>query len=505
MDIAVTRYRSALFLLLFLTLFAVWQSTHLDNFAFDYDEGVYLSEARLIRAGERLYTDVRSSSPPLFIWGLVATFGVAGEEGVWPARLAIVLTGLVGLIAVARITHGLAARSGIGAGAGAAVLMAAFPLWYLYSRVAMADIPSLSVSLIALALGLQSWVDGRRLWFALAGIAAAVALLIKLVALYTFPILLLLALLRHRESRSGALNAIGRDVLGFGLGAVIPILLVLPWVDLPAAYETAVQYHLDATQVWTSRLRPLRVMVTFVGVHAGWVVLALMGVLWLYRRQALRAWRSLILLLVWPALVALMFVQHAPLWEHLLLPLVPPAAVAGGIAMAEASGALVEWWRVRRLHNGWLTIATGITIVGAVLAWPAARRHDQALLVPPSHVLHLETDIIPWLTKHVPPDEPIISDEPMIVFRAGRRVPATLADTSYTRIASGFLTAEELIEAAERTRPAAIIFWRDRFTLLPDWLAWVRANYVLRCELGPERLIYLRPDIATPRGRAGMC
>lgn len=481
-------------LLLLAVVFAGWQSRHLGAFALDYDEGVYLAEARLVHTGKVLYVDVETPLPPLLLWGLAGVFTLTGGATVAAARMATVLSGVVGLIALAAIGAQLHPRrydAGAWADIAAAVLMAVFPLWYLYGRLAMADIPSLSASLVAIALALCIWYDARRLWLVFAGAVAAVALFIKLSAVYAPAVVALVVLLRERDTESQAawLREFVRDGGAAVAGFLVITGLVLLVIDVPAAMETAVRYHLEAARGWSGPPYALSTLKRFVVTHAGWVLLAGIGFFWYLRN---RMWRPALLIAGWGGIVALMLARHAPLWDHLLLPLVPPLALAGGVAAAEAGRTVQALGRERDV----LRIATVLAVIIAAGIWPIARSHDEGVFGPPSHILHLETIIVPWLSEITEPTDTIISDSPMIAFRAGRNVPANLTDTSYTRIKTGFLTADDLIATAQREQPAAIIFWRDRFTLLPAWLGWVRNTYVLRCELGPERLIFVRPDIA---------
>lgn len=494
----IRRNTSTLFLLLLFVLFAGWQSANLDAFELDYDEGVYLSEARLLREGYALYTDVKSPSPPLFIWGLATSFALSGQAATEPARLLIVLSGVVGLGAVAAIARRLAPWNAGWAGVFAALLLALFPRWYLYGRLAMADVPSLSLTLLAAALALQSWSDGRRGWLALAGAVAALALLTKMLAAYTAPLLALIVLLRGRPDgvahfwapwfRTFVLD--GLVTLG---GFLAPILLILPWLDLPAAYALVLQFPWEAGRAWIDPLNALRLMAIFLGEHVGWLLLGVLGAVWLVRR---RAWRSLGLLLGWLLLVVAMLSQHAPLWGHLLLPLVPPLALAGCVALAESVTRLVEARRRAVLRLDRLVGVTVAALAAAALAWPTAHARDVALFSPVSRPTLLRTKVVPWLMEAVPSDQPILSDDPMIAFRANRRLPADLTDTSFTKIASGFLTVDQLIVATTREQPAAIVFWSDRFDSLPEWRQWVEAHYMVGCQYAPKRVIFLRPDLA---------
>jgi 4-amino-4-deoxy-L-arabinose transferase-like glycosyltransferase len=491
----VSRHRlGTLLFVLFLALFVLWQSAGLEVFEADYDEGVYLSEARLLRDGYVLYREIKTPSPPLFIWGLAASFAVAGGPTVEAARLAVILTGALGLAAVALSAGRIAPRHGLLAGWVAALLLAFFPRWYLYGRYAMADVPSLSVSLLAVALALRAWPKGSRRWLALAGAGAALALLVKILAAYTAPLLALVVLLRDRPTNS--LTSWLRHFFVDGLvtlaGFAVPLVVTLPLIDLSAAYDLLFRFPWEAGRQWTDPVNALRLMAIFLGEHVGWTLLGLVGIAWLIRG---RAWRAAILIAGWLLLVVLMLSQHAPLWGHLMLPLVPPLAIGGGIAVAEAIAA----WRARQREAGQgaaFPLVTAAALVAAILVWPVALQRDLATFTPVSRPTLLRTVLVPWLRATVPPDLPLISDDQMIAFRADRRVPPNLTDTSFTKIGSGFITAEELIATAERERPGAIIFWSDRFSAFPEWRAWVERHYTVACRYGENRVIFLRPDLA---------
>ncbi|HYN88266.1 MAG TPA: glycosyltransferase family 39 protein, partial [Ardenticatenaceae bacterium] len=483
-------------LALMLALFLGWQSANLGAFAQDYDEGVYLSEAVLVREGYALYSEVKSPVPPLFIWGLVASFTVAGEANVEAARLAIVLSAALGLAAAAMIGRRLAPSAGARAGLPAAALLGLMPLWFLYARLAMTDVPSLSLTLAAIALALRSWRSERRAWLALGGATAAVALLIKLQAAYAAPLLALVVALRPRRERSGVrwLRGLALDGVMTLAGFLFPFVVVLPLLDLRSAYELVVRYHWEASRLFADRVASLRTVIAFLRQHLGWLLLAFTGLAWLAYR---RAWRPAILLGGWFLLVVALLVEHAPLSGHLLLPLVPPLALAGGIALAEALAALRQGppargtspYGLRATHYALLASTTAAVFL-TLLLWPAAVRFDVGQILLPPRLPVLQHSVLPWLVSTVPIDQTIISDDAMVVFRARRRLPPNLTDTSFKRIRSGFLTADELIATAERERPAAIIFWSNRLARLPAWRAWVEGRYVLACQFGSNQAIF---------------
>lgn len=471
-------------LLLILILFALLQLPTLSTFERDYDEGVYLAEAHLVYAGQELYSEVKSASPPLFIWGLAATFTLAGGPSVIAARVAILLLAAVGLCATAACGWLLApdGRRKIAA-LVAALLLLLFPRWLLYGQMAMADIPSLTFTLVAVALTLRGWQGGRRYFF-LGGLAAGVAVGIKFLAAYTAPLLALIVLLGYGRARPFRLPTFIRDGAATLAGFLLPLLLTLPFLDLAATYEVIFRFPWEAGREFIDRANALRLMAIFHWEHVGWLVAALLGLVRLARQGHARI---VALLLGWEALVVVMLAQHAPLWGHLLLPLTPPVILAAALALAEPFSSLSQS-RPRRL----ITAAAALFLI---LTWPRAWQADQGTIVAPTEQALLRDTIVPWLQATVPPHERIMTDDLMLAVRAERLVPPDMSDTSFTKLQSGFLSSDDLIAAAERDRPAAIIFWSDRFRSKPSWREWVATHYAIGRQESPTRIIYLRPDL----------
>jgi hypothetical protein len=88
----------------------------------------------------------------------------------------------------------------------------------------------------------------------------------------------------------------------------------------------------------------------------------------------------------------------------------------------------------------------------------------------------------------------VISDDPGVVWRAGRRTPDDLVDASILRIESGRLTADSLARAAADRRVCALLIWSDRFAdlaSLPDLLR--QGGYSAGPGYGGVKTIWRRP------------
>jgi hypothetical protein len=88
-------------------------------------------------------------------------------------------------------------------------------------------------------------------------------------------------------------------------------------------------------------------------------------------------------------------------------------------------------------------------------------------------------EAIRLIQEHTAPADFVVTDQQMQAFRAERRIPPSLCDTSTVRIQSGYLHTADAIQAAKDAR--MILLWTHRLDTLPGFADWVHAHYrVLR-------------------------
>jgi hypothetical protein len=88
----------------------------------------------------------------------------------------------------------------------------------------------------------------------------------------------------------------------------------------------------------------------------------------------------------------------------------------------------------------------------------------------------------------------VVSDDQMLVFRAGRQTPPELCDTSFVRLETGYLTDEDAIQASRDAE--AIIFSTGRLGALKRYVQWVEREFEVleRVDLVNARLFIRRRD-----------
>ena len=459
--------------LVLLVAFAAAAQTGLgEPAALDYDEGVYLATARLLEEGYTLFDPVFSSQPPGFPETLALAFGLFGDN-VLVGREVAVASSVVALGAVGWIGGRLAGLPT----APAAVLCLALPLaFFRQSQIAMPDMPALALSLLAAAVLLPTRGPATLARCALGGLLFAFALLCKLlVAPMALPLLLLIVLAEDGDGRwwvrvRGALSRL----FAFGLASGICIFLVVSAYDLHSAYDQVVAFHTAAREAYgldaLSNLRFVWDQLARDATDLGLVVLAALGLPLLLVRNPLAAG----FLCLWGFAAGLFLALYAPVFDHHVILLLPPVALAAACGLRLGVHLLAARGR-RGFRGKTFVLAALVPLACWGLAWSVERNL--------ANVPHYRDDpapkeaiaLIKLIRAHTEPGDLVAGDAQMQIFAAGRGTPPNLVDTSRARIDTGYLTDEEAIAASENVR--MVVFQTERLERLPRYEEWVRSNF----------------------------
>jgi len=482
-----------------LVAFLALQLNHIEQFSWDDDEGIYMAEARLLGSGYRLYSEVFSPSPPLFIVSLRWVFALLGASA-QAARIVIVVYSTIGLLAVALIAREM---GGWLAGFGAFVLLAIAPDFFLLSRVCIGDIPAISVATLAIFMALRYYRSGRRIWLALAGVITALSLLLKLLSVFAISLLALMVVLHHLGLSSSGQRALGfkrrravlTDLVWLGLAFLPPILCCLLAYEVRPMYDDVLLFHWqarDASQLGV--IDNLNAIGIYLLENKGLFTLGLYGIGMLL----VKGFGQSVFLPMWFLLATLMLMNHTPLHDHHLSLLLFPLSVSGGVAIAHIGrwfSALVNGVLKR---GGLIPLGAGVFSLAIYFVdLPAAIEVNSATLNPLGQERH--SNAAHFLGKITEPDDFVVTDALMLAFVADRKVPPALADTSMTRIRAGYLTLDQLMAATREYNVQAIAIWGERFPdLLPAYVEWVKDHYQLVKFLNKEHQIYLACGVPPP-------
>jgi len=455
-----------------------------------FDDGVYGASAVAMRHGAAPFRDVFSSQGPLFL-PLVYVFDLVGLRTLDGPRLLSLASAVAIALGVYAAGRELTDRGGA---LLAAALTAASGSVLFTTGPITSDGPgsAFAVVAVAVALGSRRAPATRRALVIglLAGAAFAVKSLLVAPALVTVGLILLG---RRRPRELGLAVLVAAGVLGVATA---------PW-GVSRVYDESVRYHLDqagdrhpvanarkTASTLGDRDLPL--------VAAGG--LAAVAAIALRRRRRrpgevpassglARFGSGAVPIVVWPivvwlVLVVLVLVAESPLWRNHLAHLVPPAALLVGV-----------------YRPPWPTL-----VVAGLVLLPYHLVHLDPMLRPGPYegvTATLERDL-----RRLPADAQVVSDDPGLVWRAGRRSPPDLVDTSILRIhatkPSLRITSKTVADAAARRGVCAVVVWSSRFGRFPDLpTRLAEAGYHDRVTFRGGRALYRGPCGAAARGPTG--
>jgi len=414
------------------------------TFSHDYDEGVYLVSAREMLHGAVPFRDLFSSQPPAYLWMLRTALALGGDT-VGSGRALSIVSAVIACAALGVLSRRLFGRP---AALAAVVLCGCSPVFISVAHTCQPEALALALAISALSLVTGAGQVARGWREVGAGMLFGLALSTKLLMAP-----LALPLLWFTGGYKGAARVVGS-------AAAVVLAVAFPH-DLRAVLDQAVGFHLDALRQGAGSHVGLREF--FRGGGYLWF-LALGGCLVRRRRP-----RLLVGLLLWIGPSAAFLLVHRPIFSHHLSLLAPPLALASSSAVAAVRE---KFGRVPALVLVALTVLLDIDR-GASMRVSAPR---------PEEVAALEA-----IERYSSPEQRVVSDDQMLVFRAGRRVAGDLVDTSFVRMDTGSLTLHALERAVGSG--TLVVVWTGRFYHLPGFADWLRE----RCEPLLEF-----PDAAVP-------
>ena len=484
------------FLLASLFFFLVWQLWHLGGFRWDWDEGVYALTAAAVLKGHALYAEVISSAPPLFVASLAWAFRLMGQT-VEAGRAVIVLYSALGLLGT-----GLLAREWGGrlAGLVAVAVLAIAPHFYVLSRTIIADIPSMGLASLALWAAVRYERTGRRGWLTCAGLVLSLGVLLKLTAGLVGPVIVLVALSRDLRRGAGWWEAaVSVALLAFAFAAPLGVSLAVFAPDRLVEQVVGIliqqrgTFAADPAANAQMVFRYLLLDNFNIALNRGMTLMSLAGMAAL----SLRGCRDVLFWVAWMAVVLVVLVTYAPLWPHLLSPVLFPLAVGGGVAVGE----LHRWILMARRGGAPGTKGVPILALALCIVGLGAYLYDLPGLVTENGRRgrapggEAEQAVLEVLEQRTEVGDYVVTDEPLLAFVARRRMPPGLIDCSIVRMAVGSLQMADFMQAMETYRPVAVVFWNaDRFPVyMPAYVSWVEQHYTLAWEGDGSRKLFTRP------------
>lgn len=450
-----------------------------------WDEGYYLMVSRLIRTGDRNVFPL-----PLFFHGLAGVQGLAGDT-VWVGRMVIATFSLAGLVATAVCTGALCGR----AGALATLLVLAIDPGYLaYSRSVYLEMPAIALAMLATAAVLRFSSGGSRAWLVLGGFLWSLGVFVKLfvlgwgVALLAYP-----ALRRWNDPGLDRVRAILLDWGAIALGAVWPAAHFVWTADLGAFHAGYIAPHRSMAPGIAEHLERAQGLLRFLARDPGMLALALFGAIAGARGSARQSLLPIVLGLLGTSALILQVIHL----NHHVVVLIPPLAVLAGVGASRLFEGLRAWPGGRGARPAVQGLLGAAALATYGMSLPGLVRFDGRLLeAPPAPTREAQDSVINTIREATGPQAYVISDQPLLVYRAGRRMPPPITMLTGASILTGGLTAPMLVKAAQDYDVRFVVV-SNRSRLLPEWTLWVSSHYhgVGRLVVDNEliELFYKRP------------
>ncbi|MCZ7526030.1 MAG: glycosyltransferase family 39 protein [Acidimicrobiia bacterium] len=477
-----------------------------------FDDGVYGSSVVAMRHGGAPFRDVFSSQGPLHL-PLLYVFDLLGLRTLDAPRLATVAAGVVVTLAVYTAARELTDRTGALLAAGLALTSGTL-LWTTGPITSDGIAEAFGSLAVAVALGYRrSPSPGRAVAI---GLLAGAAVSTKSLLVGPAVVVAWLLVLAGRRR----LHA----VLVPGIAAALLLALALPW-GLRDVYDQSVRYHLDKTGRRDPLANARKTASTFGDRDLPILVAGALALLFGWRRRrdggdrrapgaAPRSGGSGVPdrltegsrpIALWLVLVIAVVVLQDPMWRNHMAHLIPPAALLVGVH-----------------RPPWRALA-----IAAIVVVPYALVHLRPVIWPEPYRGRAATVV--QALRDLPEGAWAISDEPGLVWRAGRRTPAHLVDASRLRIEADAeslrVTPRVVAAAAAEPQVCALVVWSERYSGhrwrdhemepelaeryrafeddLPGLLAG--AGYEVARRWDAEHVLYLKPgcDPSTSAAAAG--
>jgi 4-amino-4-deoxy-L-arabinose transferase-like glycosyltransferase len=439
------------------------------KFSQDYDEGVYLCSARMACRGFPLFDSVFSSQPPVFIGLIRFAFGISGES-VEVARQISAFFAVISLIMTAWLAAKLVCPW---AGPVSVIGLMIITLFFEQSRAVQAEMPALGFTLLAMT---AAYAPSKRMkWLvqSTAGLSLSLGVLCKLLIVPIIPLAMLLITARcvqdrQRLSRAGGrvpfLQTLVAALAFFSTGILVGFCIFLWQTPVGKMVDQVIVFHLDAGRAIPADIGGNLDVCWRLAEH-NWLplLLALAGLWYLFMSKIYVA----LWLTIWLTLSSIFLVSHSPLFERHFIILLPPLSIAWSACVLWLPE-LIGRSNTRQIKIGWLILLAGVA------CWKVDSTEG---LVPPLAQTPRpdDLDLIAFIQSNTRPDDFVVSDQQMQVFRAGRGMPPGLCDTSFVRIRTGYLTDDEAIRASADAK--IVVFWTGRLNMLRKYDKWVQAKF----------------------------
>jgi hypothetical protein len=275
------------------------------------------------------------------------------------------------------------------------------------------------------------------------------------------------------------------DGLLWASGVFIPLAAICFIYDPAAMYDQLLAFRADLRAAcppsWPETWEHFTL---FLKTYWGFWLLAWGGII----SAVLRLRFQPLIWLAWLMAGIAMLLWHTPLFAHHFIVLLPPLILLGAGFIAD----VVAPWGIGKSANRRIMAAgLSLLIIAAAFNVPSMIEANQkmASIVTGGR----EAEAMPLLQAVSEPGDFVMGDSQLLIFMANRRTPPPLGDVALVAIKAGRQTSSRMIDLTRRYQAPAVVQWSLRLPWLPEYLAWVEANYLARRQWDNDHIIYFAP------------
>lgn len=435
-----------------------------------YDDGFFGLSALEMRHGVEPFRELFSPQGPLHL-PLLFVADLVGLRTTNAPRVLPLVAGAA--VTVATYAAGRRIASRRGAILAAALVTTSGSVLFTTAGIA-SDGPAIAFAIgaVAVAFGYTQTPTTARATVAGALIGAAVVAKALAAPAGIAVILLVLSRRRHRDL-----------AYAVGAGIVVALAAALPW-GLDRVWDQSVAYNRNASRLESYPGAVTKAQQTLVDrdpyvlvaaglalvvAAVGWVRLAGAGNRAPRAREPL-LFRPVTVLAVWLGAQFALLVYEPAFWRPHVAHLIAPLA----LLVALRPPPLIP------------------LLVGVVAVTPWYLSNTNSLLWPDSYGRQEQSAID--ALRELPADGLVLSDEPGLLWRAGRLTVPFFDDSSIKRIEQGHITPAKLAAAAAKPDVCAVLVWTQRYADLDLGPPLSSAGYEEAARFGGIRVLYEKPD-----------
>jgi len=457
----------------------LWRIKVFNNFPFSYDEGIHIILSKLWARGYPPYEKIFVSYPPVFLWSLGIPWKLFNQLSA--IRLLMSTYAIVGIIAVVYI--GSVYHSHL-AGLAAGILLSFSPDYFIPSVAIMGEAPSIGVVVAAIALAEKyRRSDGWRGWLVLTGGVLAFGLSLKILPFYAIPFIGFLVITRRVTHWTTLLmdlqaskRVLIRDLTILAGSFLIVFLLPFLAFNFSALYDQVVGMRLASRD---AAINPFdsnnKDIINSIFSHPELTALALYGLAFVIVRKLKTYWG----LVTWFILIWFSMYFHVPLRGKHLIIFLPILAIVAGFAIAHIFYFL-KGIRSQPISLRTISMLIVIIVTMGMFSWNIpeiiAKNNGDTLDVEENEE---RLNAINFIDKIAMPDDCVIADNPVFLDSTNRLPPPELSETSQTRIDTGYLTLQDIVQAIETYNCHVVAVVTPRFgESIPGLSEWLADNYL---------------------------